>query len=218
MKHHFDLEEFFAFLGNQNIVLSEKQKEQFVLYEQLLINRSAKQNLVSKNDIRYLVERHFFPSAFLCVCLPDKINGKVIDIGTGAGFPGIVLKILRPRLSLTLLDSSHKKVLFLEEVCEQLDLNCRIINQRCEEYNPPISERFQIAVSRAVARLNLLWGWSEHLIVRGGLLYALKGGDYQSEIEELSDYDLNSEVIIPDRKWLNASDYLNDKCIVKLEN
>jgi 16S rRNA (guanine527-N7)-methyltransferase len=217
VKHHFDLERFFVFLGTQNIVLSEKQKEQFFLYEQLIKNRSGKQNLVSKNDIRYLVERHFFPSAFLSAYLPNKIDGSVIDIGTGAGFPRIMLKILRPQLSLTLLDSSHKKVLFLEEVREQLDLDCRIINQRCEEYHPPSTDRYQIAVSRAVARLNLLWGWSGHLIVPGGLLYALKGGDYQPEIDELSVYNLKSEVISPDKHWLKTSEYLNNKCIVKLE-
>jgi 16S rRNA (guanine527-N7)-methyltransferase len=119
---------------------------------------------------------------------------------------------------MTLLDSSHKKVLFLEEVCDHLSLDCPVVNQRCEEFRPLASDRYDIVVSRAVARLKRLWGLSSHLLLPGGLLYTVKGENYQEEIDELSAVNLKSDIIAPDENWHRASDYLNQKYIVKLEN
>jgi 16S rRNA (guanine527-N7)-methyltransferase len=217
VKHPFDLERFFLFLSSQSIEISDKQKDQFYKFYQLIKMRGKIQNLVSKNDIWHVVERHFLTSALLVTCLPHNIKGKMIDVGTGAGFPGIVLKIIRPEISLSLLDSSRKKVLFLEETCEQLDLNCPIINQRCEEYVPPTSERFTIVISRAVTRLKVLWEWCEHLIISHGHLYVFKGGEYKKELGEMNPYNLKSEIIIPDKNWLESSEYLKQKFIIKLE-
>jgi 16S rRNA (guanine527-N7)-methyltransferase len=217
VKHPLNQEQLFSFLNTQSIVLSDYQRDQFRTYEKLLKLWSNKKNLVSKNDIFHLVERHFLPSALLSFHLPKSIHGKIIDIGTGAGFPGLVLKILRPEISLTLLDSSHKKVLFLEEVCEQLSLNCQIIGQRCEEYNSHASEKYLIAISRAVTNLDRLWIWAGPLIKTGGSLYAIKGGDYQREIDELSIENFKVNIITPDKDWTRISDYLNHKYIVKLE-
>ena len=217
MKHPFNLERFFSFLESQSFTLLDVQKNQFRIFHQLIQAESLKQNLVSKNDVGHLVERHFLPSAFLAKCIFPHENEKIIDIGTGAGFPGIVLKILLPEISVTLLDSSHKKVLFLKEVCDQLNLDSQIINFRCEDYEPDPPEYYDIVVSRAVARLKLLWTWCEHLIPISGRLYAFKGGDYRQEIDELNEYGLRSEVISPDKDWLQTSDYLKYKYIVKLE-
>jgi 16S rRNA (guanine527-N7)-methyltransferase len=217
VKHPFNLGKFFSFLDSQSIDLSDSQKNQFREYQTQIISESEKQNLVSRNDIAHLVERHFLPSVFLAKCLPEIITGKLIDIGSGAGFPGIILKIIRPEISLTLLDSSHKKVLFLEKVCEDLYLDCHIINQRCEDYVPESSEGFYIGVSRAVASLKLLWTWSNHLILPEGHLYVFKGGDYQQETDDLSQYNIKYEVITPEKNWLEVSEYLNHKNIIKLE-
>jgi len=216
VKHPFNLEKFFAFLNSQSILISEHQQDQLRIYLDLLILWSKKQNLVSKKDVFHLVERHFLPSTFLSFCLPDSIDGRLIDIGSGAGFPGVVLKILRPEISLTLLDSSHKKVLFLEEICDQLALDCPVICQRCEAYSPHTDEKYIIAISRAVARLDILRGWSGQLLKTGGDLYSIKGGDYQREIDELGDNNLKVEVITPGGEWLRTSNYLNHKYIIKL--
>jgi 16S rRNA (guanine527-N7)-methyltransferase len=217
VKHPFNLEKFFSFLESQSFRLLETQKDQFRVFHQLIQAKSLKQNLVSKNDIKHLVERHFLPSAFLAKGLFHLNREKIIDIGTGAGFPGVVLKILMPEISVTLLDSSYKKVLFLEEACSQLNLNSKIVNVRCEEYKPDSPEYYDVVVSRAVARLKLLWNWCEHLIPATGKFYALKGGDYHQEIEELDKYGLTTEVIAPEKEWLQSSDYLEQKYIVKLE-
>lgn len=217
MKHQFNLERFFSFLESQSFRLLDVQKEQFRTFHKLIRMRSLKQNLVSKKDVGYLVERHFLPSAFLAKCLLHLNSERIIDIGTGAGFPGVVLKILLPERSVTLLDSSHKKVLFLEEACDQLNLDSQIINFRCENYKQDIPEYYDIVVSRAVARLKLLWNWCEHLIPTTGRLYAFKGGNYRQEIDELEGYHLSSEVISPDKDWLQISEYLKHKYIVILE-
>lgn len=217
MKHLFDLNDFFSFLSTQSLILSARQEEQFKKYQALLISWSRKQNLVSANDLNHLVERHFLSSAYGSVCLPEQFSGKIIDIGSGAGFPGIVLKILRPEMSLTLLDSSRKKVLFLEEVCDLLSLDCQVICQRCEAYELKQSDSFEIIVSRAVARLKVLWGWAGHLLQKGGQLYAFKGGDYREELDDLAGLNLRAEVLVPGPDWLNITDYLHEKYIIKLE-
>ena len=217
MKHPFSLEHLFSFLESQSIVLSDHQKDQFGVYQDLLKTWSGKQNLVSRSDVFHLAERHFLPSALLSFSLPESVNGKLIDIGTGAGFPGIVLKILKPELSLSLLDSSHKKVLFLEEVCDQLDLDCPVMCRRVEEYIPAEADKYLIAISRAVARLDLLWKLSGHLLSSGGCLFAFKGGDYQHEIDDLDQKNLKIKVIVPAREWLEVSNYLMHKYIIKLE-
>jgi len=215
VKHPFSLKKLFLFLNSQSIVLSDQQQDQFKTYEELLGIWSKKHNLVSKKDISHLIEHHFLPSALFSFYLPEAINGKIIDIGSGAGFPGVILKILRPKISITLLDSSHKKVLFLEEVCEQLGLDCRVVCQRSEEYNLKSSDKYLIIVSRAVAKLKILWKMSGHLIKPGGFLYALKGGNYQQEIEELN--QRNVKVNTPGAEWLKTSTYLNNKYMIIVE-
>jgi 16S rRNA (guanine527-N7)-methyltransferase len=218
VKHPFDLNRLFSFLQSQSLDLSDYQKDQLKNYQQLIVRWSEKQNLVSKNDVFHLIERHFLPSALFLKCLPEVFAGKIVDVGSGAGFPGVIIKIIRPEISMTLLDSSHKKVLFLEEVCDHLSLDCPVVNQRCEEFRPLASDRYDIVVSRAVARLKRLWGLSSHLLLPGGLLYTVKGENYQEEIDELSAVNLKSDIIAPDENWHRASDYLNQKYIVKLEN
>ena len=217
MEHLFNLEKLNSFLLSQSINLSGYQLDQLRKYQELLKAWSVKQNLVSKNDLSHVVERHFLPSTYLSHCLPDLIDGKLLDVGSGAGFPGVILKILRPELSLTLLDSSQKKILFLEEVCEQLSLDCPTICQRSEEFIPSERDKYLIVISRAVAGLDFLWKISGHLVQTGGCLYAMKGGDYQHEIAELCIENLNIDIITPGEDWLGISNYLNHKCIVKLE-
>jgi 16S rRNA (guanine527-N7)-methyltransferase len=217
VKRQFNLEKLFLFLDSQSIVLSNHQQDQFNRYEELLKVWSKKQNLVSKRDISHLIEHHFLPSALFSYYLPETFTGKLLDIGSGAGFPGVILKILRPKVSLTLLDSSYKKVLFLEEVCERLALDCQIICQRSEKHDLQTSEKYPILVSRGVARLEILWNISGHLIKPGGFLYALKGGNFQQEIDELSDKTIKVKVIAPEAEWLKTTNYLDNKYMIILE-
>jgi 16S rRNA (guanine527-N7)-methyltransferase len=217
VKHRKDLEGLYRFLSSVEIVADEKQREQFWLYLELLEKWSSKQNLVSKNDVPHLVERHFVPSLYLSTCLPKKIKGPIMDLGSGAGFPGVLIKIIRPDIQITLLDSSRKKTLFLQEVCEQLGLDVDIVCGRCEDYWGEWQEKYQIVIARAVARLKVLLGLATPLLVNGGRLFTIKGLDFEEEVKEIEDYRRQIEIYKPNAFWLDYVNYLQDKYVIDVE-
>lgn len=140
--------------------LSEKQKGQFFSYYKYLVQENEKFNLTSITEENEVIFKHFLDSV-----LPAKEiskNAKVIDVGTGAGFPGVPLKIIRPDIEITLLDSLQKRVNFLNEVVKLLDLKrCTCVHSRAEDYCQQFREKFDISLSRAVAQVATL---SEYLI------------------------------------------------------
>jgi 16S rRNA (guanine527-N7)-methyltransferase len=207
----------YDFLESLNFSVSIKQREHFKKYLDLLRGWTKKQNLVSQSDIPHIVERHYLPSLYLYSCLPEKTRGEAIDIGSGAGFPGIILKIMRPDLSLTLLDSSHKKVIFLQEVCDQLNLNCSILEQRCEYYEDHPAPKFDLFVSRGVARLDILWHWTTAMMGENSKMFVLKGGSHQQEVEGVNFENVTVRFCTPGQTWLNFSNYLKNKWVVILE-
>lgn len=217
MKHRFDLEKLFSFFSLRQQPFSNSQKEKIKHFLLLLNDWSHRQNLISKGDMIHIVERHFFPSLFLYCSLPVKIDGSIIDIGSGAGFPGVLIKIMRPEQPITLLDSSRKKILFLEEVCDQLSLDCDIICERCEVYIHRAMGHYQLAVARAVASLDELWNWSKPLLTDKGALYALKGGNCDQEIAKVGGQNVPVRIHNPDKFWLKQSTYMQQKYIVILE-
>ncbi len=216
MKHPLNLNELYDFLESRNFSVTIKQKEHFYKYLDLLKIWTKKQNLVSQNDIPHIVERHYLPSLYLYSCLPEKIGGNTIDIGSGGGFPGIILKIMRPDMSMTLLDSSHKKVMFLQEVCDQLNLNCPIIGQRCEYYQYHTAGKFELFVSRGVASLDNLWCWTTEMMAENSKMFVLKGGNYQREVESMKFENVTVRACTPSLNWLNFSNYLKNKWVVIL--
>jgi 16S rRNA (guanine527-N7)-methyltransferase len=164
--------------------LSEIQRGQLGRFVELLELWSVRTSLVSKNDRPKLVSRHIVDS--LSIVHHNLISGRgaLLDLGTGAGFPGLPLAIYYPTLSVTLLDSRRKKTLFLKEVVTQTGLvNVNVINARIEELQTdPV---YDYIVARAVARLDVLWSWSVSHFKRSGILLALKGGALDDEVEEL---------------------------------
>jgi 16S rRNA (guanine527-N7)-methyltransferase len=217
VKHPLNLNELYDFLESRNFSVTIKQREHFHKYLDLLKIWTKKQNLVSQNDIPHIVERHYLPSLYLYSCLPEKIGGDAIDIGSGGGFPGIILKIMRPDLSMTLLDSSHKKVIFLQEVCDQLNLNCPIIGQRCEYYQYHTAGKFELFVSRGVASLDNLWRWTTEMMAENSKMFVLKGGNYQREVESVKFENVTVGACTPSHNWLNFSNYMKNKWVVILE-
>ena len=168
------------------IILSEKQLEQFDQYFQLLIEWNEKINLTAITDPKEVAIKHMIDSLS---CYDPKIiksGFSIIDVGTGAGFPGIPLAIYNRSLKVTLFDSLKKRLTFLESVMDELQLtNCTTLHGRAEDLShQDYRESFDIATSRAVARLPILLEWTVPYVKEGGYVIALKGAIYEEEVGE----------------------------------
>lgn len=168
---------------NAGFPLFENQLTQFETYAKLLLEWNEKMNLTAITAPDEIVTKHFVDSLY---GLPFLKNGdRLIDVGTGAGFPGIPLKIARPDLSLTLLDSLNKRLTFLNEVIQSLGLNdTKTVHARAEEgaiKKNPLRESFDCATARAVASLSVLSEYCLPYVKVGGIFLAYKGGDVEEE-------------------------------------
>ncbi len=167
------------------IVLDKKQIEQFYQYMELLLSWNEKMNLTAITKPEEIIVKHFIDSITIAKYI-DR-NKKLIDVGTGAGFPGIPLKIIRPDIQITLLDSLAKRVQFLEEVIKQLELEkIEAIHFRVEEFgkDKKYREQFDYATSRAVANLSTLSEYLLPLVKINGKCICMKGSTVKEEIEQ----------------------------------
>lgn len=172
------------FLQHQ-ITLSQRQAEQFVDYYQLLIEWNQKMNLTAITNWDEVVVKHFIDSVLSHEIVDYHSVTSLIDIGTGAGFPGIPLKILYPHLRITLLDALNKRILFLEHVIDVLGLeNVELVHGRAEDLaRTEHRESYDICVSRAVSQLNVLCEYCLPFINLGGRFISYKGAKTLEELE-----------------------------------
>ena len=169
-----------------NLEISPHQEEQFSLYRRLLIGWNEKHNLTAITDPQEIIIKHFFDSLTCLRFIHQPGHLTLADIGTGAGFPGIPLKILRPDLSLTLVESVKKKVVFCSLVIDELDLpNTQVIQARAEELGQDhqYREKFDWVVARAVANMAVLVEYLLPLVKVGGHALSLKGRQDRQEID-----------------------------------
>ena len=157
--------------------LSEEQISQLERYNELLCEWNEKINLTAITDPKGVAVKHFADSLSIFNYIDVPQNARVIDVGTGAGFPGLVLKIARPDIQLTLLDSLQKRLNFLNVVCGELNLDAVLIHSRAEEggQNLDLREGFDLVVSRAVAQLNILSEYCLPYARLSGRFVAFKG-------------------------------------------
>lgn len=169
------------------ITLSEKQIQQFIRYYELLVEWNSFMNLTAITEYEEVMEKHFVDSlAAVKVCDFHQVKS-LIDIGTGAGFPGIPLKIAFPHLEVVLLDSLNKRTKFLNEVINQLGLeNIRTIHGRAEDYakQKEYREQFDVCVSRAVANLSTLSEYCIPYVKNTGGFISYKSGKIEEEVEQ----------------------------------
>lgn len=190
---------------------------QIIRYKQLIIYWSKKVNLVSRKDLNCLIDKHFIPSIWLSSIISGEKIKTILDIGTGAGFPGFVLKIINPEKEIVLLDSVRKKTLFLQEVSEELGLDVEIITDRIENVAHHVSKKFDVTVSRGIGHLKKILAWSNPILKHNGAMYAIKGYNCRSEIDEIIKMNYDLEIIEPDNNWKNLSQDIAKKIIVKVE-
>ena len=157
----------------------------FESYYLFLKKRSQSVNLTAITDAEDVARLHFLDSIALLNAAPFNFS-RTVDIGSGAGFPGLALKIAEPSIDLTLLDSTGKRIDFLSELCSLLGLNVSCVHARAEEAAraPDMREKYDIAVSRAVARLNVLCELCLPFVRIGGLFAAMKGVCSDDELSE----------------------------------
>lgn len=179
---------FIEELKKININPTPKQLEQLEKYYEILVSENKKYNLTAITNKEDVYLKHFYDSITITKII-DLNNQSLCDIGTGAGFPGIVLKIFFPNLSITLVDSTLKKCKFLEFVIKELGLNnIKVLNKRAEEFSKEVREEFDIVTSRAVAPLKHLLEYSIPLLKVNGLYVAMKS-DIEKEMEGISIYE-----------------------------
>ena len=174
--------EFYKELEKLNITLTKNQKEQFNKYYEYLIEYNSHTNLttITKKEDVYL--KHFYDSILLSQSIDFKNIETMLDIGCGAGFPGLVIKILYPHLKLTLLDSNNKKTTFCNNLKDILNVeNVTVINNRAEDYIKEKREYFDLVTARAVKNLPMLVELSIPYVKIDGHFIAMKS-DYEEEL------------------------------------
>ncbi len=225
------IEKFDTDLKEFDIQLSEVQKRQFIQYYDLLIEWNSFMNLTAITEPEDVLKKHFLDSVSIIKAITNlpELSWNLIDIGTGAGFPGIPIKILFPNLNITLLDSLNKRVNFLNEVITKLKLeNIVAIHGRAEDYavQGKLRETFNLSVSRAVANLSTLSEYCLPFVKNGGYFISYKsdkasdeldnarkaikllGGAYKSQIEfKLPNSDIYRNLIVIEKEKNTPKEY-----------
>ncbi|MBQ5900776.1 MAG: 16S rRNA (guanine(527)-N(7))-methyltransferase RsmG [Clostridia bacterium] len=166
--------------------LTDEMCEKLRVYGEMLIEWNEKMNLTAIKEPDEILIKHFYDCLLFLKNVKIPQNARVIDVGTGAGFPGVVLKIARPDIDLTLLDGLNKRITFLNAVLENIGLSATAVHGRAEEFakKPAYRETYDISCARAVARLNVLTEYCLPFVKSGGQFVSMKGPAAEEELIE----------------------------------
>ena len=173
----YDFTRFRSVLADWKITFSDLQQEQLTIYYEMLMEKNKVMNLTAITEFEDVIEKHFLDSISIAQFIDMTKDVSLIDLGTGAGFPGLPLKIIFPNINITLADSLNKRILFLDEVIDALDLkNIRTVHGRAEELamKPEHREQYDLCVSRAVANLSSLSEYCIPFVKLGGQFVSYK--------------------------------------------
>ena len=210
--------DFVQRLKDFNIKINDEQIKKFMNYMNLLLEWNEKINLTAITQPEEVKLKHFVDSLTVLKYIND--DDKVIDIGTGAGFPGIPLKIMNKNTKITLLDSLNKRINFLNIVIEKLDLsNIQAIHGRAEEIarNKFYREKYDVVVSRAVANLSTLTEYMLPFVKVGGKCICMKGANVNEELERAQNAikELGGEIERVDNFYLSDNDNERNIIVIK---
>lgn len=168
------------------VELDEQALNRFDIYAKMLVSWNEKINLTAITEPQEIVAKHFVDSLTLFGFVDIPVGAKIIDVGTGAGFPGVALLIARPDISLTLLDSTKKKLGVIEDILQNLGLSARLVHSRAEEAGQKgeFREKFDFATARAVAALRELSEYCLPFVKPGGSFVSMKGARALEEVSE----------------------------------
>ena len=181
----FNSDFFLREAEKMNIPVQPRQTERFEIYARMLAEKNKVMNVTAVTDPDGIAVKHFADSISILTASDIPQGARVIDVGTGGGFPGVPLLIMRPDINLTLLDSTAKKIDFISEVVSSLGLTAEAVSARAEELakEPGHREKYDFCVSRAVASLNILSEICLPFLRTGGLFIAMKGVKAFEELE-----------------------------------
>jgi 16S rRNA (guanine527-N7)-methyltransferase len=206
-----DLSKFISFLKARGIPLTSLQEEKLKNYYLALVSFSLKHNLISKNDKDRIIQNHFAGSFYFVKTISETTRKMdyLLDLGSGAGFPGIILAIFFANTKVIMIDSVRKKSLFLKRVVEDLQLNAEVINQRIEHYISDNLLKYDIITARSLAPLDSLLALCKPLL-QNGVLHTVKGKNYMEEISKSPyHFQINEYSIHP--SWSDYSPFLKNK-------
>lgn len=182
MANVFKKEDLKKRLQEHGILLNTMQEKQFELYANMLVEWNEKMNLTAITEVNAVYEKHFLDS--ILPSFDAAIEGSICDVGAGAGFPSIPLKIVYPDLQVTIVEPLGKRITFLSALCKTLDIDVKLVNERAEDFAKKQRETFDIVTARAVANLPMLCELCIPLVKKGGTFIAMKGANGLVELEE----------------------------------
>ena len=210
--------EFIEEVKKLNIKVTDEMLEKLEVYKNFLQEYNKHTNLTAIINDEDIYLKHFYDSLTITKVVDLNSVDNLIDIGTGAGFPGMVIKIFFPSLKVTLLDSNNKKIKFLEELVKLLNIDVELINDRVENYSKNNINKFAIVTSRAVANLRVLSELSLPLVKTNGLFIPLKGNidaELEDSLDTISYFD--AEIIKKEKFSLPNGDKRTILVIKKLK-
>ena len=177
-------EKFIYYFSVYGIDFDARIIKDFYIFTNYLLSENKKYNLTAIKNIDEIIVKHYIDSVIVLKYFEIPENAKIIDIGTGAGLPGLPLLIMRKDLRITFLDSSHKKINFIKNTAGLINTQANFYNGRAEDYGrkPDVRETYDFAVSRAVAKLSVLCEFAAPLIKPGGVFIAYKSRNIDEEI------------------------------------
>lgn len=184
----FNIQKIVPVCEEFGLTLDETAINRLNVYGNMLVQWNEKMNLTAITEPEEVLYKHFLDCLLFFKNVEVKNNAKVIDVGTGAGFPGLVLKIVRPDIELTLMDGLNKRLTFLNAILSELNLTAETVHMRAEDggKNPLYRERYDIACARAVANLPVLCEYCIPFVKVGGQFVAMKGASAKDELDAAS--------------------------------